>query len=123
MGYTVVALKNRIMEMYPEIETNGVMMSLVFNKDNDTYFISFSKGLNAFATHLQRNEVDKCMDGIKFVFLGFQIGRWLQSFVSGQTQTTDSPALQTGRQQEPERGHYRWPDNRKEEPWATQLSH
>lgn len=123
MGYSVVALKNKIMEMYPEIEENGVQMGLVFNGEKDTYFVSFRKGRNVFATHLQKTEADAFMDGIRFVFLGSQIGRWLKNFTANKIQAKDMHAVQGTRQQEPDHGHYRRFGCEKEGLWAIQLSH
>jgi len=89
MDYTTGALRRKIMEMYPEIEKNGVAMSLVYNGDKDTYFVNFSKGRKVFATHLEKRETDECMNGIKFVFLGSQIGHWMNNFAANQTQPAD----------------------------------
>lgn len=89
MGYTIGALSGKIREMYPEIEENGIVMGLVFNQDNETYFVNFRKGRKVFATHLQKKEADEFMDGAKFAFLGSQIGHWMNSVASNQTQPSD----------------------------------
>ena len=33
MGYTIVALKEKIMEMYPEISQHGISVSLTFDEE------------------------------------------------------------------------------------------
>lgn len=113
MGYSISALTGKIMEMYPEIEKNGIHMGLVFNAEKETYFVSFRKGRSVFATHLQKNEADACMDGVKFIFLGSQIGRWMKNFITDQTQTTDLSISQSTAH-----WHHREPGREKEEQWA-----
>lgn len=38
MGYTVVALKEKLMEMYPEIEKNGILVGLVFSSPGEELY-------------------------------------------------------------------------------------
>jgi len=122
LGYTVGALKQKINDIFPEIEKNGILIGLVFNEDKNAYFINFRKGRTVFASHLQKNEADACMEGSKFVFLGSQTGRWMKNFVAIQTQTADILAAQTTQQdQQPVIDLYRGSFSRKEEQWATQL--
>lgn len=37
MGYTNVALKDKIMEMYPDITKHGISVSLDFDKEKNAY--------------------------------------------------------------------------------------
>ncbi len=92
MGYTIGALRDKIIEMYPELEKNGVALGLLYNAEKDTYFVNFSKGRKVFATHLEKKETDACMDGVKFSFLGSQIGHWMNNLTVNQTEAADMPA-------------------------------
>jgi len=80
MGYTNVALKDKIMEMYPEITKNGIAASLDFDKDKDAYIIKFKKGSRELTTHLEKKDADACMDGITCVYLGVQVGQFIKNF-------------------------------------------
>ena len=80
MGYTNVALKSKIMEMYPEIEKHGIVVGLDFSKEKNTYIITFKKGAHELTTHLEKKDADECMDGIKCVYLGIQIGQFVKNF-------------------------------------------
>jgi len=80
MGYTNVALKDRIMEMYPEIEKHGIAISLDFNKEKDAYIVKFKKDKHELTTHLEKKDADECMDGIKCVYFGVQIGQFVKNF-------------------------------------------
>jgi hypothetical protein len=80
MGYTVVALKEKILEMYPEIEEHGINVSLVFDEQKKAYVIRFNKEGHELSTHLDKTDADECMNGVKCVHLGVQIGQFIKNF-------------------------------------------
>jgi len=80
MGYTNVGLKDKIMQMYPEIEKYGISTSLDFNSEKNAYILKFKKGSHELTTHLEKKDADECMDGIKCVYLGLQVGQFIQNF-------------------------------------------
>lgn len=82
MGYSVIALKEKIREMYPEIEKHGITFGLDFNKELNTYDVKLKKDSHSLLTHIEKNEADECMDGVKCVHLGVQIGEFIKNFES-----------------------------------------
>ena len=80
MGYTNVALKDKIMEMYPEITKHRISVGLDFNKEKNAYIVTFKKGGHELTTHLEKKDADECMDGIKCIYLGVQIGQFVKNF-------------------------------------------
>jgi len=80
MGYTIVALKEKIMEMYPEVGRHGIFVSLDFSKEKNAYIVKFKKDSHELTTHLEKRDADECMDGIKCVYLGVQIGQFIKNF-------------------------------------------
>ena len=82
MGYTNVALKDKIMEMYPEIQEHGINLSLDFNRQLKTYDIKLEKNSHKLVTHLEKKDADECMDGIKCINLGVQIGEFIRNFAT-----------------------------------------
>ena len=80
MGYTNVALKDKITEMYPEIARHDISISLDFSKEKHTYIVKFKKGAHELTTHLEKKDADECMDGIKCIYLGIQIGEFIKNF-------------------------------------------
>ena len=80
MGYTVVALKEKIMEMYPEISKHGISVGLEFNEENNAYIVRFKRDGNELTTYLEKRDADECMDGFKCVYLGVQIGQFIKNF-------------------------------------------
>lgn len=80
MGYTNVALEEKIMEMYPDISKHGISVNVNFNDELSTYDVKFKKDAHELITHLEKKDADECMDGIKCVHLGVQIGEFIRNF-------------------------------------------
>ena len=80
MGYTNVALKDKIMQMYPDIEKHGISVSLNFSEEKNAYLVKFKKDKHELTTHLEKKDADECMDGIKCVYLGVQVSQFINNF-------------------------------------------
>jgi len=80
MAYSIVALKDKILEMYPEIERHHLSTNLVFDKAKDAYVVTVHRGGHELTTHLERADADDCMNGIKCVSLGIQIEQFVKNF-------------------------------------------
>ncbi len=55
-------------------------MGLDFSTEKNAYIVKFKKGRHELTTHLERKDADECMDGIKCVYLGVQIGQFVKNF-------------------------------------------
>jgi len=80
MGYTNIALKDRIMEMYPEIVKHDISVSLDFDRGKKAYLVKFTKDKYELTTHIEKKDADECMDGIKCIYLGIQVGQFIKNF-------------------------------------------
>jgi len=80
MAYNDEALKDKIREIYPEIRKHGILLDLDFSKEKNAYIIKFTKGRHALTTHLEKKDADDCMDDIKCVYLGVQVGQFIRNF-------------------------------------------
>lgn len=80
MGYTNVYLKEKILEMYPDIQKFGISVGLDFDKDKNAYIIKFKKDGKELTTWLEKKDADECMEGIKCIYLGVQIGQFVKNF-------------------------------------------
>lgn len=80
MTYTNVALKDKIVEMYPEIAEHDVAVGLEFDVQKDAYIITFKRGGEALTTHLEKKDADDCMNNIKCVYLGVQVAQFIRNF-------------------------------------------
>lgn len=80
MRYTNVELKDKIMEMYPEIRKHNLSVGLDFDEQKNAYIITFKRGAEALTTHLEKKDADDCMNGIKCVYLGVQVEQFIKNF-------------------------------------------
>jgi hypothetical protein len=78
--YTNVALKDKIVEMYPEIREQKLSMGLDFDEQKNAYIITFKRDRELLTTHLEKADADDCMNGIKCVYLGVQVAQFLKNF-------------------------------------------
>ncbi len=78
--YTTEAVKDKILEMYPEIGEHGLSTSVDFNEEKNAYVVTFKRGKEQLSTHLEKKDADECMDGIKCVYLGVQIAQFIRNF-------------------------------------------
>jgi hypothetical protein len=84
MGYTKASLEDKMSEMYPEIREHGIFTSIDFSKEKNAYIVKFKKGKHELTTHLDKQDADECMDGIKCVHLGVQVGQFIENFEAGE---------------------------------------
>jgi hypothetical protein len=80
MGYTKVALEDKILEMYPEIAKNGISVGLNFDEKKNAYIVKFTKDKQELTTHLEKKDADDCMNNVKCVYLGVQVQQFIKNF-------------------------------------------
>lgn len=80
MKYTNVALKEKIMDMYPEIKAHNVAVGLDFDEGKNAYVLTFKRGAETLTTRLEKNDADECMNGVKCVYLGVQVAQFINNF-------------------------------------------
>jgi hypothetical protein len=80
MTYSIVALKDKILEMYPEIAKHDLWVGVDFNEAKNAYIVTFKRGKEELTTHLDRKDADDCMNGLKCVYLGVQIAQFIKNF-------------------------------------------
>ncbi len=83
MGYTIVGLKDKILEMYPEIAKLGVVSTLTFDDEKQAYLLKLKKDVHELGTYIDKADADRCMDGLVCVALGVQIRQFLENFKEG----------------------------------------
>lgn len=80
MSFTNAAIKEKITEMYPEIDKHKIIMSVDFDAAKDAYIVKFKKDHHELATHVEKKDAEDCMRNIKCVYLGTQIGQFIKNF-------------------------------------------
>lgn len=82
MGYSNVALKDKIQEIYPEINKHKISVGLNFNDEKNAYVVTFKKNHHELSTYIEKSDANECMDGVKCVHLGVKIGEFIKNFES-----------------------------------------
>jgi hypothetical protein len=54
MGYTQVALEEKLLQMYPEIQEHGIAISLSFDEDKNAWVVGLEKDGQKLTTHLEK---------------------------------------------------------------------
>lgn len=80
MGYTPVALKEKILEMYPELRMPGMSVGLSWDEDKKAFVVSMKKDGKSLTTHIEKKDADACIDGIMCPYLGVQVKQFLDNF-------------------------------------------
>jgi len=80
MAYTNVELKEKIMAMHPEIRRHNLTVGLDFDVRKNAYIITFNRGSETLTTHLEKEDADECMNGIKCVYFGVQVAQFIRNF-------------------------------------------
>lgn len=80
MGYTNVALKEKIMQMYPDVSKHHISVGLDFNEEKDSYVVKFKKEAHELETYLEKSDADECMEGVKCIHLGVKVGEFIKNF-------------------------------------------
>ena len=78
MGYTLVALEDKLMEMYPEISTSGVKLRLALDEERNAWVITFEKEGHTRHAFLDKADADACMDGIQCIYLGVLVEQYIK---------------------------------------------
>jgi len=77
MGYSQVALEDKILEMYPEIRNHEISLSLGFDREKNAYIVALQKGKVKRYAFLDKKDADSCMDGNVCIYLGLLMGQYV----------------------------------------------
>ncbi|GAQ93943.1 sulfur relay protein, TusE/DsrC/DsvC family [Thermodesulfovibrio aggregans] len=91
MAYTIDDLKNKILEMYPEVKAQGFTVNIYYSEEKQAYIIRFQKGTSELITHLDKQDADDCMNNVKCVYLGVQIGQFIKNFTERERFEREKP--------------------------------
>jgi hypothetical protein len=80
MGYSIEGLKEKILEMYPELDRRGVLSTLSYDRDKKAYVLKLKKGGHELATYIDQPDASRCLDGHVCIALGIQIRQFLDNF-------------------------------------------
>lgn len=84
MSVDVKSLDSKLREMYPDIDRYGFDMSLNFDENKDAWIVMLKHGQHELTTHLDRKDAEACLEGKKCVYLGVQVGQFVENFEKGE---------------------------------------
>ncbi|MEW6054858.1 MAG: hypothetical protein AB1552_13935 [Nitrospirota bacterium] len=62
MGYTQVALEDKILQMYPEIQEQGITPLMRFDEEKGAWYVKLKKNSKETTVCLPKEDADACMD-------------------------------------------------------------
>ncbi len=80
MGYSQVALENKLLDMYPDITKNGFVPMMSFDQEKNAWAVKFKKDKMEFTVYLNREDADACIDGTVCEDFGIQIAKKLKTY-------------------------------------------
>jgi hypothetical protein len=80
MSFSTAAVKDKIAEMYPEIDKFQIILSVDFDAAKDAYVVKLKKENHELSTHLEKKDAEDCLRNVKCVYLGAQIGQFVKNF-------------------------------------------
>jgi len=80
MGYTQVALEDKLLEMYPQIREYGLSPRLSFDESKDTWMVKLVKGSKEVAVCLNKEDADACIDNKFCETFGSELKKALVQF-------------------------------------------
>lgn len=80
MTIDVNELKNKLKEIYPEIEKYNLQMQVKQDQETNSWLVTFSKGEESLSTHIEYEDVEKCLEGKECFHLGVELGRFIRYY-------------------------------------------
>jgi hypothetical protein len=80
MGYTQVALEDKLLDMYPDIRAKGLTPRIGFDQGKDAWAVTFKKGTQEHTVYLCKTDADACMDSTYCELFGKELNEALKKF-------------------------------------------
>ena len=80
MKYTNVALKEKIRELYPDIEKHRVSVGLTYSEEKEAYILKFKRSKQEMVTQIDKSDADDCMNNIRCLHLGIKVDTFVSNF-------------------------------------------
>lgn len=78
MGSDKEALKQKLLEIYPEISRFGLSLDLTFDEAKNAWVVTFQKGPHERHAFLDKGDADACMQGTSCIYLGVLISQYIK---------------------------------------------
>ena len=78
MGYTQVALEDKLYEMYPDLMEHHIALRLSFHEERNAWVVKFEKEGHGRYAYLDKGDADACMDGQQCIYLGVLVEQYIK---------------------------------------------
>ena len=78
MGYTQVALEDKLLELYPELEEHKIGLNLSFDEERNAWVVRFRRDGHSRYAFLDKQDADNCMDGQQCIYLGVLVEQYIR---------------------------------------------
>ena len=78
MSYSEADLRQKLLEMYPEITKYDLSLSLSFDQEKDAWIVSFEKENHKRHAILDKKDADACLDGNVCIYLAMLITQYIK---------------------------------------------
>lgn len=82
MGYTQVALEDKILAMYPEIRDKGISPRMGFDEERNAWVVKLVKDSKERTVYLNKNDADACMDRTYCESFGKEVGEAIKELLA-----------------------------------------
>jgi len=80
MGYTQVALEDKLLDMYPEIRDKKISPHISFDEGKDAWMVKLIKDGKEKTVCLEKEDADACMDNKYCETFGSELKKALAEF-------------------------------------------
>lgn len=83
MSVDAKRIEDAIRRIYPELDEHDLEMSVKFDDSKDCWVVHVSNGKESLATHLEKKDAEDCLEGTRCIYLGNQIGGFIEAYCLG----------------------------------------
>ncbi|HLC14788.1 MAG TPA: hypothetical protein VJL89_00980 [Thermodesulfovibrionia bacterium] len=80
MSVNAKDLESKLREMYKDIDKYKFDMSLTYDENKIAWIVELSHGPHHLTTHIDKADAEACLEGTKCVYLGVQVGQFVNNF-------------------------------------------
>lgn len=83
MNISSSQVRDRIMDLYPEIEKYHLDMVTEFSEEKDAWIVTLVKDGETLFTHIDSEDARRCIEGEKCFYFGNQLMGFIDAYCSG----------------------------------------
>ena len=80
MEHSPSELRQQIKAIHPEIDLYGLDFDLEYKPEKQVWLLKLEKDDLKLHTYLDKKDADACMEGVQCVYLGVQLGQFINNF-------------------------------------------